>query len=180
VLDQIKVASGYELALAAALGDDLDAPTDPEAPMHWGPSTGGETDPALPKAIEPLAARVSGPKELARRLKQIGVVRRADGPRLQQILRPGQRLVSLEGDLWRWDGFVASAQGAVAAAGRLRERGRLGLLIGQQEVQRQAAEAARARQTRPARRIAPPKTRSAACANCGAIARAGLRRRARP
>jgi chromosome segregation protein len=144
VLDQIKVASGYELALAAALGDDLDAPTDPEAPAHWGLSAGGESDPALPKAIEPLAARVSGPKELARRLKQIGVVRRADGPRLQQILRPGQRLVSIEGDLWRWDGFVASAQGAVAAASRLRERGRLGLLIGQEEVQRRAAQAARA------------------------------------
>ena len=144
VLDQVKVASGYELALAAALGDDLDAPTDPAAPVHWGRSGGGETDPALPKAIEPLAARVSGPRELTRRLKQIGVVRRADGPRLQQTLRPGQRLVSLEGDLWRWDGFVASAQGAVAAASRLRERSRLGLLVGQQEVQRQAVGAARA------------------------------------
>jgi chromosome segregation protein len=144
VLDRIKVQSGYELALAAALGDDLDAPTDPGAPAHWGQSGGGDTDPALPKAIEPLAARVSGPRELARRLKQIGVVKRADGPRLQQTLRPGQRLVSLEGDLWRWDGFVASAQGAVAAAGRLRERSRLGLLVGQEEVQRQAAEAARA------------------------------------
>jgi chromosome segregation protein len=144
VLDRIKVASGYELALAAALGDDLDAPTDPEAPVHWGASAGGGTDPALPKAIEPLAARVGGPRELARRLKQIGVVRRADGPRLQQILRPGQRLVSIEGDLWRWDGFVASAQGAIAAASRLRERGRLGLLIGQEEVQRQAAEIAHA------------------------------------
>ena len=144
VLDRIEVASGYELALAAALGDDLDAPTDPAAPAHWGPSAGGDTDPALPKAIEPLAARIGAPQELARRLKQIGVVRRADGPRLQRILRPGQRLVSIEGDLWRWDGFVASAQGAIAAAGRLRERGRLGLLIGQEEVQRQAAEAARA------------------------------------
>jgi len=143
VLDQIKVASGYELALAAALGDDLDAPTAPEAPVHWAPSAGGEGDPGLPKAIEPLAARVTAPPELARRLKQIGVVRRADGPRLQRNLKPGQRLVSIEGDLWRWDGFVASAQGAIAAAGRLRERGRLVLLVGQEEVQRQGAAAAR-------------------------------------
>jgi chromosome segregation protein len=143
VLDQVKVVSGYELALAAALGDDLDAPTAPEAPVHWSLSPGGEADPALPKGAEPLAAHVAGPKELARRLKQIGVVRRADGRRLQRLLKPGQRLVSLEGDLWRWDGFVASAQGAIAAAGRLRERSRLGLLIGQEEVQRQAAEAAR-------------------------------------
>ena len=59
------------------------------------------------------------PPELARRLKQIGVVRRADGARLQRQLKPGQRLVSIEGDLWRWDGFVAAAQGAIAAASRL-------------------------------------------------------------
>jgi chromosome segregation protein len=145
VLDQVKVASGYELALAAALGDDLDAPTSPGAPVHWGLNPGGEADPGLPKGTEPLAAHIVGPKELARRLKQIGVVRRPDGPRLQRQLKPGQRLVSLEGDLWRWDGFVASAQGAIAAAGRLRERSRLGLLVGQEEVQRQAAEAARTR-----------------------------------
>src|SRR5262245_38978534 len=144
VLDQVKVASGYELALAAALGDDLDAPTVPEAPTHWGLNPGGETDPALPKGVEPLASHVAGPRELARRLKQIGVVRRGEGPRLQPRLKPGQRLVSIEGDLWRWDGFVASAQGAIAAASRLRERGRLGLLTDQERTQQQAAEVARA------------------------------------
>src|SRR6185436_20916716 len=77
------------------------------------------------------------------RLRQIGVVARADGARLQRQLKPGQRLVSVEGDLWRWDGFVAAAQGAIAAASRLQERGRLGLLAGQEEVQRRAAETAR-------------------------------------
>jgi chromosome segregation protein len=144
VLDRVKVASGYELALAAALGDDLDAPVASEAPARWTMNAGGETDPGLPKAIEPLAAHVVGPPELARRLKQVGAVAQADGPRLQRLLKAGQRLVSVEGDLWRWDGFVASAQGAIAAAGRLRERGRLGLLIEQEQAQRQTAEEARA------------------------------------
>jgi chromosome segregation protein len=144
VLDGVKVASGYELALAAALGDDLDVPVAPEGPARWTLNPGGETDPGLPKAIEPLGSHVVAPEELARRLKQIGVVAQADGPRLQRFLRPGQRLVSVEGDLWRWDGFVASAQGALAAASRLRERGRLGLLMEQEQAQRQAAEAARA------------------------------------
>ncbi|HEY7551526.1 MAG TPA: AAA family ATPase [Hyphomicrobiaceae bacterium] len=144
VLDQVKVASGFELALAAALGDDLDAPVADEAPARWTMVPGGATDYALPKGVEPLAAHVVGPPELGRRLKQIGVVAGPDGPRLQKLLRPGQRLVSVDGDLWRWDGFVASAQGAIAAASRLRERGRLGLLIEQEQAQRQAAEAARA------------------------------------
>ena len=143
VLDQIKVASGYELALAAALGDDLDAPVHAHAPVHWTLNAATAPDPDLLAEVEPLAARVAAPSELARRLKQIGVVRRADGPRLQRQLKPGQRLVSVEGDLWRWDGFVAAAQGAIAAASRLQERGRLGLLAGQEEVQRRAAETAR-------------------------------------
>ena len=32
---RIKVEAGYEMALAAALGDDLDAPVAREAPVHW-------------------------------------------------------------------------------------------------------------------------------------------------
>ena len=35
VIDHISVEKGYEKALGAALGDDLDAPVDPAAPMHW-------------------------------------------------------------------------------------------------------------------------------------------------
>ena len=153
VLDHIKVASGYELALAAALGDDLDAPTATEAPVHWALNAATEPDPALPQGSESLETYAAGPKELARRLKQIGLVRRADGARLQQILKPGQRLVSIEGDLWRWDGFVAAAQGAIAAASRLQERGRLGLLAGQEEVQRRAAETARGQSEAAAERL---------------------------
>jgi chromosome segregation protein len=145
VLDQIKVAQGYEMALAAALGDDLDAPAALGAPVHWRLNAQTRPDGALPTGVEPLAGHVSAPQELARRLHQIGVVAQADGARLQKLLTPGQRLVSREGDLWRWDGFVAAAQGgAAAAAGRLRERARLGTLTGREVEQRTAADAARA------------------------------------
>ncbi|MGQ3355107.1 MAG: chromosome segregation SMC family protein, partial [Phreatobacter sp.] len=36
VLEAISVARGYETALGAALGDDLDAPTASASPQHWG------------------------------------------------------------------------------------------------------------------------------------------------
>ena len=36
MLAAIDVERGYERALAAALGDDLDASTHTEAPAHWG------------------------------------------------------------------------------------------------------------------------------------------------
>jgi chromosome segregation protein len=83
------------------------------------------SDPALPEGAEPLSARVTAPTALARRLAQIGIVARADGPLLAASLKPGQRLVSREGDLWRWDGFAAAAEAPTAAARRLAEKNRL-------------------------------------------------------
>jgi chromosome segregation protein len=85
--------------------------------------TGG--DPALPEGIEALAAHVDAPIELARRLAQIGIVARERGAELVSQLKTGQRLVSLEGDVWRWDGFVAAAHAPTGAARRLAERARL-------------------------------------------------------
>jgi chromosome segregation protein len=81
---------------------------------------------ALPAGAEPLAAHVTAPAVLARRLAQIGLVPREKGFQLQAALLPGQRLVSLEGDLWRWDGFRAGAEDAPSAAAlRLQQLNRL-------------------------------------------------------
>jgi len=125
IIDGVTVAKGYEKALGAALGDDLDAPVDPSAPMRWTNTgvTGG--DPALPEGVEALAAHVEAPAELARRLAQIGVVAKERGAGLVSQLKTGQRLVSPEGDVWRWDGFVAAAHAPTGAARRLAERARL-------------------------------------------------------
>ena len=127
LIDAIKVAPGYETALGAALGDDLDAPTDASAALHWR-LIRGDGDQDLPGATESLSSFVNAPPELGRRLRQIGVVARKDGGSLQKKLRTGQRLVSLEGDLWRWDGFVAASDGVSAAAKRLEQRNRLAVL----------------------------------------------------
>ena len=35
ILDRLRVAAGYEAALGAALGDDLEAPAAEDAPVHW-------------------------------------------------------------------------------------------------------------------------------------------------
>jgi chromosome segregation protein len=124
-IDAITVAEGYEKALGAALGDDLDAPVGASGPMHWAGAAAEPTDPALPAGAAALSEYVKAPAELARRLAQIGVVDRNEGAKLAKLLKPGQRLVSREGDLWRWDGFVAAAHAPTGAARRLAERGRL-------------------------------------------------------
>lgn len=125
VLEQISVERGFETALGAALGEDLDVPLDRSAPAHWGESQIQPGDAALPEGIKSLASVVRAPVQLARRLAQIGIVEAGDGRRLQALLAPGQRLVSREGALWRWDGLTASADAPTAAAQRLAQKNRL-------------------------------------------------------
>src|SRR5581483_2272134 len=121
---------------------------DVSSPMHWGGAAVDGTDPALPAGIETLAGHVQAPAELARRLAQIGVVPRADGARLAALLKVGQRLVSREGDLWRWDGFAAAAHAPTGAARRLAERGRLAEIEAELEVARKDVETRRTPSTR--------------------------------
>jgi chromosome segregation protein len=126
ILDTLSVTPGLELALGAALGDDLSASADEAAPAHWATLPPYGKPPALPKGAEPLAALVRGPEALTRRLAQIGVVPdTATGARLQSTLAPGQRLVTRDGALWRWDGFTTAAEAPTAAATRLAQRNRL-------------------------------------------------------
>ena len=63
---------------------------------------------------------------------------------MQAALKPGQRLVSPEGDLWRWDGFRAWAEDAPSAAAlRLQQLNRLEVLKQTMEQASQRAEGAR-------------------------------------
>jgi len=125
IVDELQVEPGYETALGAALGDDLDASSDANAPLHWSIAIEGYDDPALPQGAEPLSRYVTGTPLLKRRLDQIGLVGDIDGPALMPALWPGQRLVTLAGAVWRWDGFVAAADAPTAAAQRLSQRNRL-------------------------------------------------------
>lgn len=140
LIDTIQVETGYEKALGAALGDDLDATDDTAAPVHWenlGPLSDDRGSHALPENAVPLSRFVKAPLALERRLSQIGVVEPHQGGDLQKDLRPGQRLVSKEGHLWRWDGFLAAADAPTHAATKLAQRNRL------QEIELQIVDAER-------------------------------------
>lgn len=146
LLDSLSVAPGWEAALAAALGEDLEAPLAEEAPLHWRALAPYEDIAPLPSGCRCMAELVQAPTALQRRLQQIGVLE-DDAPAadLQEALLPGQRLVSRDGGLWRWDGFTAAAGAPTAAAQRLEQRNRLSeldALRGEAEARRQAAAAA--------------------------------------
>jgi chromosome segregation protein len=110
-INHVKADPGFERALAAALGDDLEAALEGDSPRRWSGAEPLAGDPPLPPASEPLAAHVQAPAALGRRLAQIGVVERDEGIGLAV----GQRLVTRDGRLRRWDGFVATGIGAAAA-----------------------------------------------------------------
>ena len=127
LIDALKVQPGYEAAIAAALGDDLDAPLDEAAPQHWRDLGEFAEAPSLP-AGTPLSNFVEAPHALARRLAFTGVVTPEEGREAQKHWVAGQRLVSQQGDLWRWDGYSASSDAKSQAAIRLEQRNRLAAL----------------------------------------------------
>ena len=140
VLERIRTRDGYEKAIAVALGDDVQAPTDRSAPMHWA---GADARPEpLPDGCQPLTEFVDAPSELAARLSQCGVVEAHDGERLSVQLKPGQRLVSKQGHLWRWDGFHRTPRAPVSAAERLEQQARLKAAQAEVEPARAALQAA--------------------------------------
>ncbi|MAB04739.1 MAG: chromosome segregation protein SMC [Rhodobacteraceae bacterium] len=117
VLDLLQVEHGFEKALGAALADDLRAPeVASDGPTGWAVLPPYDTPQPLPDGVSALTAHVSVPGVLARRMGQIGLVTSEEGSRLQPLLKPGQRLVSRDGDLWRWDGYRAWAEDAPSAA----------------------------------------------------------------
>ena len=122
-LDKVQADKGYEAALAAALGDDLDAALDARAAAYWA---GAEVPtPAWPGGVTPLADHVSAPDQLKARLALCGVAAKDQVATLAKSLPVGARLVTTDGDLWRWDGFVQRAEAPRPAAVRLAQRTRL-------------------------------------------------------
>ena len=134
-LERLDVKKGYEKALAAALGEDLDAPIKGDAAYKWTGANIPST--SLPSGTRPLSEFVTAPAELNARLSQIGVAEDGDIDRLKSQLQPGQRLVTKSGHLMRWDGFEIQAEAETPAAIRLAQQNRL------TDIEKDVAEKAR-------------------------------------
>jgi chromosome segregation protein len=126
LIDALGVEPGFEGALGAALGDEIEIPIDEAAPIHWRALPPMADASPLPDGATPLSKWVQAPAALARRLSQIGVVDSVEVAKsLMGQLKAGQRLVTRDGAMCRWDGFTASAGAPTAAARRLEQRNRL-------------------------------------------------------
>jgi chromosome segregation protein len=139
-LDKVRAAPGFERALAAVLGRDARSPIGkPEAGAEGRYWTGAQA----PAPVADSLAKHLGdcPPELAARLALVHVADADDG----RALGPGEWLVTKDGRLRRWDGFVARGEGASEAA-RLEAENRFAELEGELPPRRAAAAEAEAAQ----------------------------------
>ncbi len=125
VLSLIEVTPGYEAALAAAFGEELDDPLEEQAHAHWKLIKTPFETPPFPDNSTSLLSVVKSPRQLQQRLRHTAIIAQDQGAEAQKNLKVGQRLVSLEGDLWRWDGYTRSEHSLSNAAKKLEERNRL-------------------------------------------------------
>ncbi len=174
VAEELRVDRGYETALGAAIGDDLESPLNPQAPVYWSDNGSGATDPALPEGVVPLITHVGAPAALTRRLRQIGITAADDALRLMSTLKPGQRLVTKDGAVFRWDGHVTGADAPSAAALRLAQKNRLSELEAEAELARDVQMEAEERLSAAAEAIRAEEGRLAAARDANRLAARNL------
>ncbi|TIX50535.1 chromosome segregation protein SMC [Alteraurantiacibacter aquimixticola] len=141
-LDRLAAEKGYERALAAVLGRDGKSPLGTPAAGADGRYWTGAKAPQ--KVADSLADHVTKcPDELAARLALVHVADADDG----RDLGPGEWLVTKDGFLRRWDGFVARGEGAAEAA-RLEADNRFAELESQLPALRDAVSSAQGQHDR--------------------------------
>lgn len=110
-LEKIKVLPGYERAIAAVLGSDAKSPIGVPDKLRIGRFWAGRKSvKSVPNNL--LEKVVDCPSELRARLALVHLIEVDD----DRVLEPGEWLVDKEGNLRRWDGFIARGQGATEAA----------------------------------------------------------------
>ena len=135
-LDSVQAKAGYEQALAAVLGEDLEAAIGGAAGLRWDGADVPAQD--LPAGVDPITNFITAPRELQARLSQIGVATNDDIQSKAKSLKPGQRLVSPRGDVVRWDGFMIAAGVETSAAIKLKQQNRVAELT--RDIEAQDAE----------------------------------------
>jgi chromosome segregation protein len=130
IVDLIDVNEGYEKALSTALGDDLTAPIrmgdSITGKRFWTDNTSKHKGSKLPEGVEALADQVKVPAILEDRINQIGIAYdAATAMRLQKELVQGQCLTTVDGGLWRWDGYVTEPGIVSSAQIRIQQQNRV-------------------------------------------------------
>ena len=110
IIDYLDFEDGYEKAVAAVFSDELIASINEEQASHWR-ILHHDNKTTFPENIKKFSNLIKGPENLTKKLDFIGLIEdKTNILTLQDSLLPGQVLVSLEGEIWRWDGYVSKGK----------------------------------------------------------------------
>ncbi len=129
----LTVKAGFERAVGAVLGDDLDASANDTADRFWRIKGVGDarSSHTWTDGVETINAYVDVPDFLEKRFSRIGFIDEgADIEACVAALKPGERLVNKAGCVWRWDGFVVREGAPSRTAMRFEQQNRLEKLRG--------------------------------------------------
>ena len=110
IIDYLDFEDGYEKAVAAVFSDELIASINEEQASHWRILIYDQNS-VFSDGIKKFSNLIKAPENLKKKLDFVGLIEdKSNVLNLQTNLLPGQILVSLEGEVWRWDGYVSKGK----------------------------------------------------------------------
>ena len=143
ISDKLTVEAGMEEALAALLGAELNLPDSADEAGFWRSDLPAITlqPPAIGKALKRY---VSGHPAIERAVAGVAIITDESDQAFaaQANLQPGQAIVSIDGQIWRWDGLISKPSDS--AGERLRQKAKLDDMTARFASIQSAAETAQA------------------------------------
>jgi len=111
IIDYLDFEDGYEKALAAVFSDELMASINEEQSSFWRVLINKGSSPIFPEGVIPFSTLIKAPDNIKKRLDYVGLIKNKEKiVKLQNNLSDGQVLVSMLGEIWRWDGFTSKGK----------------------------------------------------------------------
>ena len=118
VFDELEIENGFERCLDALFFSELEYPKITKNKTSGWRKVVDKIENKIEKnfpRLENLSSRIKGPDVLNYLFEHVGIVSSTEeGDKLSKMLFPGQQLITKEGDLWRWDGFVRYSTGEIS------------------------------------------------------------------
>ena len=110
LLNNINFDKKYENVVAAIFGKELLASLDKDEIFYWSDVIEEHTSSSFSFECELAAKVIKAPARVINKLNNIAIVeKKEEGYVNHQKLNPGQAIVDLDGNLWRWDGLFISS-----------------------------------------------------------------------
>ena len=110
LLNNITFNKKYENSVAAIFGKELLASLDKDDIFYWTENIEGIKSSTFSFDCEIASKVIKAPERISNKLNNVGIVFNKDeGYEYHKSLKPGQALVDLDGNLWRWDGLFVSS-----------------------------------------------------------------------